>query len=74
MREPDLDTVNRTLSVTVQKLQADLAAADRLNRELRALVLALLESDPNALAADGGVTVLDVWRAKARAAIGGDNG
>jgi hypothetical protein len=33
--------------------------------ELRRLVHALLENDPNDMAADG-VTVLDVWRKEAR--------
>lgn len=71
---PNLVTVNRTLSVTVQKQQAEIADLDRRNRVLTELVRALVVSDPNAIAADGGVTVLEVWRAKARAVLGGENG
>lgn len=35
-RDPDLETVNRTLAVTVQKMMADLAKADETIRQLRA--------------------------------------
>jgi cell division protein FtsB len=38
MREPDLDAVNRALSVTVQKLTADLKKADADNTRLTARV------------------------------------
>jgi hypothetical protein len=38
MREPDLDAVNRALSVTVQKLTADLKMADADNTRLTAEV------------------------------------
>lgn len=44
-------------------------AADEIDR-LRDLVLCLVENDPNELAADGGITVLDVWRNDARQALG----
>ena len=36
---------------------------------LERLIQIMLDEDPNDLAADGGVTVLDVWRKKAAAAI-----
>ena len=36
---------------------------------LRSLVIAMLENDPSELAADGGITVLDVWRKDARALL-----
>lgn len=37
---------------------------------LRELVADLLDNDPNELAADGGVTVLDVWRKDAARVLG----
>ncbi len=39
---------------------------------LRALIKTMLDEDPNDLAADGGVTVLDVWRKKALRALRAD--
>jgi hypothetical protein len=42
---------------------------DRLEAEidqLRSLVQCLLDNNPDDLAADGGVTVLDVWRKDAK--------
>ena len=39
MREPNLDAVNRTLSITIQKQAADLKAADRTIRTLQAALL-----------------------------------
>ncbi len=50
---------NRTL------IQCESARAAKLE----GLVRAMLENDPNELAADGGITVLDVWRKDARAAL-----
>ena len=37
--------------------------------KLEGLVQCLIDEDPNDIAADGGVTVLDVWRKEARAAL-----
>ena len=36
---------------------------------LRAMVAGMIDNDPNELAADGGVTVLDVWRKDAARAL-----
>ena len=44
------------------------AQADEI-RLLRALVRTMVDEDPNDMAADGGVTVLDVWRKEARRAL-----
>lgn len=48
-----------------------IAAMQKRVRKLEYLVQCLLDEDPNNLAADGGVTVLDVWRKEARAALAG---
>jgi predicted RNase H-like nuclease (RuvC/YqgF family) len=53
----------------VEELRAKLAEAQGAEERLRGLICTLLENDPNELAADGGITVLDVWRKEARAAI-----
>jgi hypothetical protein len=45
-------------------------AAAEIER-LQALVRTMLEEDPNELCADGGVTVLDVWRKEAKRALAG---
>ena len=41
-----------------------------VNDRLRQLVRTMIEEDPNDLAADGGMTVLDVWRKAAMATLG----
>lgn len=43
MREPDLDAVNRALSVTVQKQADELKQADRRVTTLRLVILELAE-------------------------------
>lgn len=50
-------------------LRAELAAERERCAKLERLIQILLDEDPNDLAADGGVTVLDVWRKDARRAI-----
>jgi cell division protein FtsB len=50
-------------------LQAENARLRPESRKLRRLVRDLLENDPDDMAADA-VTVLDVWRKEARAALG----
>ena len=47
----------------------EMARLRAVNSELRDLVQTLLDNDPNELAADGGITVLDVWREAARRAL-----
>jgi hypothetical protein len=63
---------NRTTGLTA--FEAEVAHQDRATLlrhidRLAGLVRAMLESDPNELAADGGITVLDVWRKDARATL-----
>ena len=48
----------------------EVAALQKRVAELRRLVEIMIEEDPNDMAADA-VTVLDVWRKEARAALGG---
>jgi uncharacterized coiled-coil protein SlyX len=55
--------LNSRLVVTALELRDE---ARQENKRLRTLVETLLKEDPNELAADGGVTVLDVWRKEAR--------
>lgn len=62
----------RPLRAEVERLRAELdlerdyGHLSGENKRLRALVQTLIDGDPNELAADGGVTVLDVWRKEAR--------
>lgn len=49
--------------------RAELRALAAENARLRELVCCLVENDPNECVADGGHTVLDVWRRDARAAL-----
>jgi hypothetical protein len=70
MKQPEHDLTAatiRSLAAEADKLQAE-------NARLRRLVQILIEEDPNDMAADA-VTVLDVWRKEALAALGEkDNG
>lgn len=52
--------------------EAEIAAKDARIAKLTRLVEIMIEVDPNDMAADA-VTVLDVWREEARAALGGKN-
>ena len=45
---------------------AEYELMQRRYARLRNLVQTLIDNDPDELAADGGVTVLDVWRKEAR--------
>jgi hypothetical protein len=54
----------------IESRDAELAAERKRCGELERLVQCLLDNDPNADAADG-VSVLDVWRRDARAALAG---
>lgn len=44
------------------QLRNTLLRREQTITKMRALIGTLLDNDPNELAADGGVTVLDVWR------------
>lgn len=55
-------------NVPALRERADTLAAE--NARLRDLVTCLLDNDPDDLAADGGVTVLDIWRKDASKVMG----
>lgn len=53
-------------------MRAEIRELKAENARLRALVQTMLDEDPNDLCADGGVTVLMVWRKEARRALEGE--
>jgi hypothetical protein len=59
----------RSLAAERDALKGENARLRPESRKLRRLVRDLLENDPDDMAADA-VTVLDVWRKEARAALG----
>ena len=62
-----------SLQAAEQERDAERAKVKRLTR----LVRTMIDNNPLEYVADGGVTVLDVWRSEARAALretGGGNG
>lgn len=62
----------KDVATALRSHTAERDALQRRVRKLEYLVQCLLDEDPNDLAADGGVTVLDVWRKEARAALEGE--
>lgn len=67
--EIDTDTLQWAVAA-IERLTAENERLWSVNDRLRDLVRTLIEEDPNADAADGGVTVLDVWRKCAIATLG----
>lgn len=70
----DADHWRRVAKQVAEQGAAEIERLMRENRKLRSLVRAMLENDPSDLAADGGITVLQVWRKDAAQALTGKDG